>query len=165
MGTGRRYNPLPVTKARFLATLIHFIGMVICWADSYSLLIKSIGRPGISEKQFNREYASAQFSFQWLCGISILLFGIEFFGMFLGHCFTMPKFNLYSTVSHTLGAFYTTWCILEAWRYESVFYIFFLFHLLPALLELIFSVDHILFKSRILSRVEIRLPENAQSTR
>lgn len=149
---------LKLPTARFATTLVHAAVVMLAWMDKYPLIMRSVSRPGLVSADFLREYDRASYHFNWLVGIQAVVFMLEFAGMFSGHAFLQPGFNTIAAVSHFCGAFFGMWCVLEAWAWKSMIVLCIAFHAPVGLAELWFNLDHVFFKSRMLRRIEIRLP-------
>ena len=59
------------------------------------------------------------------------------------------KFNLLQIIMHLLGSLFTLWFILDSWRYDIIWPLFFLFAVLPLLVELVILEQSIRLKKDI----------------
>eukprot|EP01006_Ploeotia_vitrea_P028931 TRINITY_DN61570_c0_g2_i2.p1 TRINITY_DN61570_c0_g2~~TRINITY_DN61570_c0_g2_i2.p1 ORF type:complete len:143 (-),score=53.79 TRINITY_DN61570_c0_g2_i2:48-476(-) len=67
--------------------------------------------------------------------LSLILFLTEIVGLWGGFSLFFKASNAFYTFCHFSAAILTSWFIMEAWRYQSFWYIFGFFHALPAAFE------------------------------
>ena len=97
------------------------------------------------------EYKSAEST---LVGVSYTMMGMcffEFVMMIVGTSVVpiFAKFNLLQIILHLLGCLFTLWFILDSWRYDIIWPLFFLFSVLPLLVEIIILQQSIRLKNNI----------------
>jgi hypothetical protein len=115
---------------RFLTTVGHLIALLMIFYTKDANV-----RAGIRVEFSTAEYDDAQSSLDAALWMSVICFAIELLGIFGGFSLFMPALCTFDIGAHFCGAVFCCWFILESWHYESMWYIFLCFSLLPALAE------------------------------
>ena len=120
---------------KFILLMVQVILLVLVVLERENHVYFQVGQ---YYTETSEEYQSAE---NTLVGLSYTMIGMcffEFLMMIVGTSVVpiFAKFNLLQIILHLLGSLFTLWFILDSWRYDVIWPIFFSFAILPLLVEL-----------------------------
>lgn len=117
---------------RFLCTMGHFIALIMVFYTKKNNLRASLVDNNSSSDYLNAN--SELLAALWLC---IICFAIEWIGILMGVSIFITFVNAFDILAHFMGGVLVCWFIIETWHYQTMWYFFVFFNLLPASLEII----------------------------
>ena len=91
------------------------------------------------------EFQSADSQLVGVSACFIFFLGFEFILMVIGMSLLANKYNLFQIFLHMLGCLFTTWFVLDSWRYSYIWHLWVFFGLFPFLLEIGIIVSTVRF--------------------
>jgi len=124
--------PAKLIPLRFLITIAHFIIILLCFYSVRQNVEASL--PAIYSQS---QYDSRELSLKACLWLSVIGFIIHLLDIMGGFSLFLTRFNALHIILHFVGCVLTCWFLVDEWRYQSLWYIWAFFNLLPTLIEIV----------------------------
>lgn|ERR1719502_613363 len=124
-----------ILPAKLAVLLVHFAATGMIYTTKFDILQIALGPDDSGEK-----YTDHRAVLSGLLAASMICFSVEVVSIFSGASLDSLTATLFSIGLHAPGAFLSFWLVADGWTWRACIWIFCLFTLPPALMEIFYFI-------------------------